>query len=100
MKFVILTSKPGQFRTELGDDLRQVEAYDYIAQGRNRARFVIAEVTRESKVRIVEEGGAENADPVVNNVPSKFFPSFDSLDKARHELGQLTGGANTALVKL
>ena len=39
--FLILTSKPGQFRTELGADLREVEAWEYHAHGRTRARFVI-----------------------------------------------------------
>ncbi len=98
MTFVILTSKPGQFRTELGDDLRQVEAYDYVAHGRNRAHFVIAEVIREVKIRIIDEG----VPPVVNAVPSKFFPKFDTVEKARHELGQLAhaGPGNTRLVRL
>lgn len=95
--YVILTSKPGQFRTELGEDLRPVEAYDYIAHGRNRAHFVIAEVLRDVKIRIVDEG----IPAVVNAVPSKFFPKFDSLEKARHELNQLThsGNGETGLVK-
>jgi hypothetical protein len=98
MKYVILTSKPGQFRTELDDNLRQVEAYDYVAHGRNRARFVIAEVIKVGKIRIVEEG----APSVVNAVPSKFFPKFDSLEKARHELDQLahSGSGKTSLVRV
>lgn len=95
MKYVILTSKPGLFRTELGDNLREVEAYDYLAHGRNRARFVIAEVLREGKITVVDEG----LPPVVNAVPAKFFPKFDSLEKARHELGQLAGSGST-LVRL
>jgi hypothetical protein len=96
--YVILTSKPGQFRTEPGANLRPVESYDYFAHGRNRARFVIAEVLRPGKISVVDEG--EPA--VVNAVPSKLFPKFDSLEKARQELNQLahSGNGKTRLLKL
>ncbi|MBW8905792.1 MAG: ferredoxin [Betaproteobacteria bacterium] len=85
--YVILTSKPGQFRTEAGEGLKPVEAYDYLFCGRRRAHFVIAELEREVKVRIVEESGA----PAVNLVPSKFLPRFATLEHARAELAQLAG---------
>lgn len=91
--YLILTSKPGQFRTELGDNLREIEAYDYVAHGRNRARFVIAEVIRDGKVSVIDEG----LPVVINAVPSKFFPKFDSLERARHELGQLAGSGNAGV---
>ena len=96
--FLILTSKPGQFRTELGADLREVEAWEYHAHGRTRAKFVIAELDGTTKIRIVDEG----AHPVVNQVPSKFFPKFDTLEAARRELHQLSGSGScgTTLVKL
>lgn len=64
-----------------------VEAYDYLCFGRRRARFVIAEIDAEVKVRIVEESGA----PVVNLVPSKFLPRFATVEKARAEISQLAG---------
>ena len=100
--YVILTSKPGQFRTELDDNLRPVEAYDYIAHGRNRARFVIAEVIHAGKITIIDEGNEAGTAAVVNAVPSKFFPRFDSLEKARHELDRLahSGSGETSLVKV
>jgi len=82
-----LTSKPGQFRTELVDGVKPVETYDYLFCGRRRAHFVIAELTREVKIRIVDEASS----PVVNLVPSKFLPRFASLEKARAELEQLAG---------
>jgi hypothetical protein len=92
---VILTSKPGQFRTE--SDLKVVEAYDYVFCGRKRACFAIAELEAEVKVRIIEESGAL----AVNLVRSKFLPTFATLEQARSELGQLAGGgrANAELVK-
>jgi hypothetical protein len=92
--FVILTSKPGQFRTEPGDHLQAVESYDYLSCGRKRARFVIALLLREAKTRIVEEC----APPVVNLVPSKFLPRFDTLAAARSELESLASGKGNELV--
>lgn len=83
--YVILTSKPGQFRTEPGAGVRQAETYDYFAHGRIRARFVIGELLGDAKIRVIDE----TVPPVVNDIPSKFFPRFDSLEKARDELGRL-----------
>jgi hypothetical protein len=96
--YVILTSKPGQFRTELVAGLQAIEAYDYLFCGRKRAHFVIAELQDEVRIRIVEEDGR----PVVNEVPSKFLPHFATLDQARAELRQLAGNGalDAALVRL
>ena len=85
--YVILTSKPGKFRTELGEGLEAVETWDYLFCGRKRAEFTIARLLGHPKVRIVEE----SASAIVNLVPSKFLPKFDTLDKAREELRQLAG---------
>ena len=80
--YVILTTKPGQFRTEVGPDLTPVEAYDYVFYGRTRARFLIAEISGETRVRIVDE-----TEPVtVNDVPSKFLEKFHENEGARREL--------------
>lgn len=84
--YVILTSRPGQFRTEPGEGLRPIEAYDYMFGGTRRAQFVIAELTWETRVRVIDEAPP----PVVSLVPSKFLERFDSLEGARHELEQLT----------
>jgi hypothetical protein len=94
--YFILTSKPGQFMTELTDDVRPVETYDYLFCGRKRAQFVIARMEEGARVRIVDEAGP------VNLVPAKFLPQFRSLDDARAELKQLIsfGGMNIELVKL
>lgn len=95
--FVILTSKPGEFRTEAGEGLEPVERYDYVFCGRKRAEFVIARLERESRVRIVDESGAA----AVNLVPSKFLPRFETVEKARAELRGLAsaGGLDVELVK-
>ena len=86
--YVILSSKPGQFTTELGEGLEQVEAYDYVFYGKTKARYVIARLTRDVKVRIVDASSA------VNQIPSKMLPKFDTLEKARAELDQLAGNAS------
>lgn len=83
--YVILTSKPGQFRTEAGEGLRPIEHYDYLFCGRLRARFVVAELQAPTRVRVVDE-----TEPVtVNLVPSKFLESFETLADARRELDHL-----------
>jgi len=98
--YLVLTSKPGQFRTEIGAGLLPVESYDYIFCGRTKARFVIAELTGElaaTRVRVVDESG----EPSVNLVPAKFLESFDSVADARRALEDLTsfGSIDTALVR-
>lgn len=101
--YVILTSKPGQFRTEPGESVRPAETYDYFAHGRIRARFVIGELLSAAKIRVIDETEPQ----VVNEVPAKFFPRFDSLERARRELVQLAplatsgaGGSGKRLVKV
>lgn len=95
--YVILTSKPGQFRTEISPGLVAVESYEYLAQGKLRACFVIAELQHETKLRVVDEAAA----PILNLVPSKFLPRFPTLAAARAELEHLTRfrSVEAALVK-
>jgi len=83
--YVILTSKPGQFRTEAGPELRPVQGYDYFFYGRHQARFVISEISGESKVRITDEGESAS----VNLVPTKFLEKYASLAQAERELKHL-----------
>ncbi|MCA6217136.1 ferredoxin [Ideonella sp. B7] len=83
--YVILTSKAGQFRTESGPGLTPIEAYDYLLCGHPRARFVIAEIEGDPRVRVVDTAGRET----VNLVPSKFLARYASLDQARGELTDL-----------
>ena len=96
--YVILTSKPGQFRTETDDALEPVETYDYYFCERKRAQFVIARLLREAKIRIIDE----SLPPVVNLVPSRFLPRFDSVEQARSDLRKLVGvrNLNSNLVKV
>jgi hypothetical protein len=93
--FVILTTKPGQYRTETGEGLEPVERYDYTLAGRTRAEFVIARLEGSPRVRVVDE----TPPAVVNYVPCKFLPRFESLESARRELQQLVraGGSGFQL---
>ena len=83
--YVILTSKPGIYRTEPNDDIRVIESWDYVLEGRVRARFQLGELLRETRVRVIGEGDA----PTVNLVPSKFLERFDTLEAGRGELRKL-----------
>jgi hypothetical protein len=96
--FVILTSKPGQFRTEVVDGLQPVESYDYSFCGRHRARFVIAKLIAPTKVRIVDE----TPPPAVNLVPTKFLEKFATVERARRQLEELASGSggNAVLKKV
>lgn len=95
--YVILTSKPGQFRTEVVAGLRPLEAYDYMFYGHTKAHFVIAELLEErTKIRVIEDDTA-----IVNDVPSKFLEKFETAEQAVEELRCLTtfGNMDTKLRK-
>src|ERR1700739_482921 len=84
--YVILTSKPGQFRTEVMGGLRPLEAYDYVFYGQTKAHFVIAELLEErTKIRVVEDCSS-----IVNDVPAKFLEKFETTELALRELRHLT----------
>lgn len=95
--YVILTSKPGQYTTESGDGLKVVDGYDYLFYGHLRARFEIAHILHDTRVRIVEDEGAG----VVNSVPSKFFEKYQDVAAAMRELQGLCsfGGLDARLVR-
>jgi hypothetical protein len=95
--YVILTSKPGQFRTEAVRGLRPLEAYDYVFYGQTKAHFVIAELLEDStKIRVIEDHTS-----IVNDVPSKFLEKFETTEQALKELRHLTsfGHMDTKLRK-
>ena len=84
--YVILTSKPGKFKTEILSGLRPLAAYDYLFYGEKKAHFVIAELLDErAKVRVVEDDTG-----IINDVRSKFFEKYDSVERAVDEIKHLT----------
>ncbi|MBO9329698.1 ferredoxin [Achromobacter sp. HZ01] len=84
--YVILTSKPGVFRTEAGEDVEIIETYDYRFYGRALAEYRIARLRGETRLTVTEE----TPPYVVNRVPSKFLEKFASVEAARKELSHLT----------
>jgi hypothetical protein len=95
--YVILTSKPGQFRTEATGGLRLLEAYDYLFYGHTKAHFVIAELLEErTRIHVIEDDTA-----IVNEVPIKFLEKFETTEHALRELRHLTtfGHMDTQLRK-
>lgn len=87
--YVILTSKPGLFKTELGEGLTAVDIYDYILFGRKKAQFVIARIEGNPRITIVED----ELPHVVNHIPSKFLQKYDSAATAFQDLQQLLNKA-------
>ena len=53
--YVILTSKPGVFRTEAGEDVEIIETYDYRFYGRALAEYRIARLRGETRLTVTEE---------------------------------------------
>jgi hypothetical protein len=94
--FVLLTSRPGQFRTEPTAGMTAVEAYDYVFYGKRTARFVIAELAADTKVRVMEE----TPPGIVNLVSTKFLDKYATLEAARVALRELAsfGSMDIALV--
>ena len=84
--YAILTSKPGEFRTEPTPGITSVEICDDLFHENRKARFVIAGITGPPRIRMVEkgEGGAVNA------VPCRFLQHSETVEAARRELRTLT----------
>lgn len=89
--YVILTTKPGQFRTEITEGLTTVEAYDYILFGKRKAQFVIARIEGSPKIKIVEDEPPH----VVNLIPSKFLQKYETIGAAHQELLHLAKFSTT-----
>jgi len=87
VSYVILTSKPGQYRTEARGELAPVDAWDYVYGGRHLATFVIAAVYGDARIRIVDESG----DDTVNDMPIRFLEKFPDRDAAFKALQVLVG---------
>ncbi|WP_422650314.1 Ferredoxin [Cupriavidus sp. H18C1] len=96
--YIILTSRPGQFRTEAVDGITPVERYEYRFYGKPTVRFVIAQLDHETKVRVVEE----TPPGIVNHVPTKFLDKYATVEAAREELRRLAsfGSMELALVAI
>jgi hypothetical protein len=95
--YVIITSRPGEYRTEPGEHMDRVEQWDYTLEGRLRAQFAIARLDRETRVRIIEE----TAGGTVNLVSTRFLEKHASIEAARTALAELArfGTLDATLVR-
>jgi hypothetical protein len=85
ISYVILTSKPGQYRTEPIGKLVPAETWDYLYCGRHLATFVIAALYGDARIRIIDE--AERG--AVNDMPTRLLEKFSSRDEAFGSLQSL-----------
>jgi hypothetical protein len=77
--------------------LRPMEAYEYLFYKQKKALFVIAELLdTNAKIRVIEDGTE-----IINDVPSKLFERFESVERAFNEIRHLTtfGHMDTQLRK-
>ncbi|WP_027795157.1 hypothetical protein [Paraburkholderia acidipaludis] len=89
--YVILTSKPTQYRTYPGADMTPIEVYDYLDSGRLVATFVIASFERETRVEIVDE----STPSAVNRVPTRLLEKFETAAAAAKALRELAQGGRS-----
>lgn len=89
--YIVLTSRPGQYRSEPTEGVTPVETHDYFYGARHVAAFVVARLEGEARVRIVEEAVAGDSAQGINLVPTKFFEKFASVREALGSIEDLTG---------
>lgn len=85
--YIVLTSRPGEYRSEPTPGITPVETHDYYYGTRHVAAFVVAKLDAQARVRIVEEAAPQG----VNLVPTKFYETFESVSEAVASLEALVG---------
>lgn len=85
--YIVLTSRPGEYRSEPTLGITPVETHDYYYGKRHVAAFVVAKLEGQARVRIVEEAAPYGA----NLVPTKFYEKFGSVSEAMTSLEALVG---------
>lgn len=86
--YIILTNKD-DYATRLDSPgIEPVETYEYHFYDRCLAEFTVAKVKSEEARAVIED--KEDITKVCN-IPSRLFPSFESLESAREEIQQLVG---------
>jgi len=81
--YVVVTSKPGVYKSNLKADATILEAYKYYFYGEHLATFHLAQLQGDGYVEIVEDDGG------INRVPTKFLEAFDTLEEAKAEINEL-----------
>ena len=89
--YIVLTSRPGQYRSEPTEGITPVETHDYFYGASHVAAFVVARLEGEARVRIVDEAAPGGGKPGINLIPTKFFEKFATLREALVSIEDLTG---------
>ncbi len=91
--YIVMTSRPGQYRSEPTPGITPVETHDYFYGARHVAAFVVARLDAQARVRIVDESESndDNEPNEPNLVPTKFFEKFESVSEAVASLASLVG---------
>lgn len=89
--YIVLTSRPGEYRSEPTPGVTPVETHDYYYGMRHIAAFVVARIEGPARVRIVDETAPHGA----NLVPTKFYEKFESVSEAIASLEALVGHEHT-----
>ena len=88
--YIILTSKPGRFKSEICGSAKLIEAYMYTFFKDLKAKFFIYQINGDIKIKITDE-----TPPMVTNYfSSKFLEKFTSIEEARSELKTLAPANN------
>lgn len=95
--YIVLTTKPGEYRSEGGEGVELIASYEYLFYGKLKAIFTIAKISENARVLIIEEG----PDGTTNNITTRQMEKFDSVEAAYAELEGLTnfGTIEAELVK-
>jgi hypothetical protein len=83
--YIIVTSKPGKFHSELIGTSIQVETYEYYFHSELKAKFSIHQIEEEVQIKITDE----TLPVAINIISSKFLPRFDHIKMAQKELKTL-----------
>lgn len=85
--YIVLTSRPGEYRSEPTPGITPVETHDYYYGTRHVAAFVVAKLDGAARVKIIEDAPPHGE----NLVPTKFFEKFSSVAEALASLEALVG---------
>lgn len=86
-KYIILTNKQ-TFQTKVDSNgIKPIESYNFHFFDEIKANYTIAEVVdQNTKITLFEEYEGKE---YVNEIRVKFFETFDTIEAARDELGEI-----------
>lgn len=92
---VLVTDKPGVYKTELPANIHVECAFQYVFYGECKAIFKILRTTGDGHVAIVED----EAPHYRSSIPMTLLPTYDDISLAKRDIFDLTRG-NDKNIKL